>query len=82
MKTGCAIVYSTCTVEPEENAGIITAFLARHPEFTLDRADRYVPAAVVTPEGYVATLPHVHFMDGSFAARLVKAPDPPAPGQG
>ncbi len=81
VKPGGAIVYSTCTIEPEENAGIVTAFLERHPEFSLDRADRYLPGSVVSPEGYVMTLPHVHFMDGSFAARLVKAPDPPASGQ-
>jgi 16S rRNA (cytosine967-C5)-methyltransferase len=82
VKPGGAIVYSTCTIEPEENTGIITAFLEKHPEFSLDRADKYLPASVVSPEGFVSTLPHVHFMDGSFAARLVKAPDPPAPGQG
>jgi 16S rRNA (cytosine967-C5)-methyltransferase len=82
VKPGGAIVYSTCTIEPEENAGIVQAFLERHPEFTLDRAEKYLPAAVVSPEGFVTTLPHVHFMDGSFAARLVKAPDLPATGQG
>ncbi len=73
LKPGGALVYSTCTMEPEENSEIITAFLSRHPEFSLDRADRYLPAEMVTAEGFVATYPHVHFMDGSFAARLVKA---------
>jgi len=72
LKPGGALVYSTCTTEPEENSEIITAFLSRHPEFSLDRADRYLPADVVTADGFVATYPHVHFMDGSFAARLVK----------
>ena len=72
VKPGGALVYSTCTMEPEENEELITAFLSRHPEFSLDRADRYLPADVVTPEGYVATFPHLHFMDGSFAVRLVK----------
>ncbi|KAG1667646.1 hypothetical protein FOA52_004673 [Chlamydomonas sp. UWO 241] len=32
-----------------------------------------VPASVVTPEGYVLVLPHVHGTDGAFAARLVRA---------
>jgi hypothetical protein len=31
---------------------------------------------VVTTDGYVATYPHLHFMDGSFAARLVKNSEP------
>jgi 16S rRNA (cytosine967-C5)-methyltransferase len=37
LKPGGALVYSTCTTEPEENSEIITAFLSRHPEFSLDR---------------------------------------------
>ena len=76
LKPGGALVYSTCTMEPEENEEIITAFLSRHPEFSLDRADRFLPSDVVTQDGYVATQPHVHFMDGSFAARLVKSVHP------
>lgn len=32
-----------------------------------------VPASVVTPEGFVSVLPHVHGTDGAFAARLVRA---------
>ncbi len=74
-KPGGVIVYSTCTLEPEENAGVVQTFLGHHPEFTLDRADRYLPADLVTPEGYVATYPHLHGMDGSFAARLVRSQD-------
>lgn len=71
VRVGGAIVYSTCTIEPEENADIITWFLERHPNFTLDRAERLLPEAVCA-DGYLQTFPHRHKSDGSFGARLVR----------
>jgi 16S rRNA (cytosine967-C5)-methyltransferase len=73
LKPGGVLVYSTCTMEPEENGEIVTTFLARHPEFSLDNALQYVSHDLVTREGFVETFPHRHGMDGSFAARLVKS---------
>lgn len=73
VKRGGVLVYSTCTTEPEENQGIIKAFLARHPEFSLDPAGAFVNGDLVTTDGFVETFPHRHTMDGSFAARLVKS---------
>jgi 16S rRNA (cytosine967-C5)-methyltransferase len=73
VKPGGVLVYSTCTMEPEENEGIVGQFLAEHPEFHVDPADRFVHKDLVTPQGYAATLPHIHSMDGAFAARLVKS---------
>ena len=73
VKAGGVLVYSTCTTEPDENQEIIKAFLAHHPEFALDPAAPFVSADLVNPEGFVETFPHRHAMDGSFAARLVKA---------
>ncbi len=65
------MVYSTCTIEPEENEEIILGFLNKHPEFELDPAEKYLPAAVCE-DGFMKTLPHVHKIDGAFAARLVR----------
>lgn len=60
VEPGGALVYSTCSNEPEENTGQVEAFAARHPEFTLGESRESVP--------------HVSGTDGAFAARLVRAP--------
>jgi 16S rRNA (cytosine967-C5)-methyltransferase len=73
VKPNGVLVYCTCTVEPDENEEIVGAFLARHPEFTLEGAGQYVSRDLVSERGFVETFPHRHGMDGSFAARLVRS---------
>jgi 16S rRNA (cytosine967-C5)-methyltransferase len=73
VKPGGAIVYSTCTTEPEENSSIVKSFLAAHSDFRLVDASSLVNKSVVNNEGFVETLPHRHHIDGSFAARLEKS---------
>jgi 16S rRNA (cytosine967-C5)-methyltransferase len=72
VRPGGVLVYCTCTTEPEENMEVVLKFLARHPEFQIDRADRYVDPALVNADGCIETYPHRHGMDGSFAIRLIK----------
>lgn len=71
VKPGGAIVYSTCTIEPEENSAVVTWFLEKHPEFALDRAENYLPSDVCE-EGFLQTFPHRHKTDGAFGARLIR----------
>ena len=73
LKPGGALVYSTCTTEPEENDQLIKSFLQKHPEFKIDDASKFVNKAVVTADGMIETFPHKHHIDGSFAARLIKS---------
>jgi 16S rRNA (cytosine967-C5)-methyltransferase len=73
VRSGGLLVYSTCTIEPAENEERVTAFLRRHPTFAVESAQGILPDAVVTPEGYLATLPHHHHVDGAFGVRLRKS---------
>ncbi len=72
VRPGGCLVYATCTIEPEENQGIVRAFLAEHPEFALEDAAGLLPAEVAA-DGYLQTFPHIHNTDGMFAARLRRA---------
>ena len=71
VKDGGVLVYSTCTTEPEENTDNIKWFLEKYPEFTLDPAEKYLPAEVCL-DGMMQTFPHIHGIDGAFAARMIK----------
>lgn len=71
VKDGGAIVYSTCTIEPEENTENIAWFLENYPEFELDDACKYLPLELCR-DGMMQTFPHLHRIDGAFAARLIK----------
>ncbi|MFQ5442430.1 MAG: 16S rRNA (cytosine(967)-C(5))-methyltransferase RsmB [Thermodesulfobacteriota bacterium] len=75
LKEGGRIVYSVCTLEPEETEGVIRWFLACHGEFSLEGADRFFTGGLkelVDKDGFLRTLPHIHGTDGFFAARLKK----------
>lgn len=66
------LVYSTCSIDPEENEERVAAFLLRHPEFQIDPVQRYVPSDFVTEQGFFRSCPVKHSMDGAFGARLVR----------
>ena len=70
VRPGGALVYSTCTVLPEENAAQVRAFLASHPEFHL--APFPVPEAYLSglEDGMLALYPHIHGCEGFFIARM------------
>jgi 16S rRNA (cytosine967-C5)-methyltransferase len=73
VKPGGLLVYATCTIVPEENEERVLAFCARHPDFSVEPATGFVPDECVTDEGFYATLPHRHGIDGAFGVRLRRA---------
>ncbi|MCD6117598.1 16S rRNA (cytosine(967)-C(5))-methyltransferase RsmB [bacterium] len=72
VKTGGVLVYSTCTILPEENQKQIEQFLINHKEFSIEKAEKFVNSKVTDKKGFVATFPHIHKTDGSFAVRMKK----------
>ncbi len=70
VKEGGVLIYSTCTVLPEENQKQIERFLKDHKEFSVERAEKFVNSKVVNDRGFVLTFPHIHKTDGSFAVRM------------
>ncbi len=72
LKPGGALVYSTCTIEPEENFTVVKRFLSGHPEFEIDHAAKFGNEQLVSPDGFIETFPHRNGVDGSFAIRLIK----------
>ena len=73
LREGGILVYSTCTLEPEENEQTVLSLLDSRPEFALEDGRGFVPREVVNGRGWLMTLPHVHGLDGGFAARMRKA---------
>lgn len=70
VKPGGTLVYSTCTILPEENEGVSDSFLAEHPDF--GRTPFALPDPVGETEGQVTLWPHRHGTDGFYICRMTR----------
>ncbi len=72
VEQGGVIVYSTCSIEEEENFQVVKKFLEMNKYFQLKSVKGILPDDVIDQNGCVRTFPHRHQMDGVFAAKLIK----------
>jgi len=75
VKKNGVLVYSVCSMEPEENEQVVHRFLKKHPNFAIKK-DRHQEEKNLSPfltrEGFLRTDPHTHGLDGFFAARFCR----------
>jgi 16S rRNA (cytosine967-C5)-methyltransferase len=67
---GGLLVYSTCSLETEENDEQVERFLVEHREWRLDPPPEGTVPSAVLDAGRLRVLPQRHGTDGAFAARL------------
>lgn len=73
VSRGGILVYATCSTEEEENERVVSAFLARRPDFRVEPVTPFVSRAarkVVTGAGHLRVEPDCAEAGGIFAVRL------------
>lgn len=69
---GGVLVYSTCSLEPEETDAVVADFLAGHPSFQVEDPGPALrkQGDLVNGEGSLRSWPHRHETDGFFVVRF------------
>ena len=73
LKVNGILLYTVCSMEPDENESVVETFLETHPDFALVEEQTDIQDCVrpfMDSNGFFRTLPHLHNMDGFFAVRL------------
>lgn len=69
---GGRLVYSTCTFDREENMDVVEEFIKSHDDMSFAGVPGGFPKDLIIDNKAIATLPHLHFAEGSFAIALKK----------
>ncbi|MBX9688528.1 MAG: methyltransferase domain-containing protein, partial [Candidatus Obscuribacterales bacterium] len=87
LKEGGVLIYSSCSIEAEENEEIVLWFKSRHPEFRLDNLSKFFNPELLQSwseeahwaesskqleSGYIQLLPSRHGCSGFFISRFVR----------
>lgn len=71
VNQGGTLIYSTCSLEKEENEAVCEAFLRENAAFKLVKPN--VPERFLTEQGFARTFPQRDGMDGFYIANLLKS---------
>ncbi len=72
---GGKLLFITCTISKEENEGVVKDFLDANVDMSLESMKRHAPywaLDLIDHQGFFKTFPHIHHMDGFFAALFSK----------
>ncbi len=78
VRPGGALVYSVCSIAPEEGERVVGEFLLNRTEFSLAPPPPEIAAALtdlIDADGFMRTRPDRGSLDGFFAARIVRRAD-------
>lgn len=73
VKPGGVLVYSTCTIEPQENEEMVKAFLKDNKDYSLEDISEFIPGGLAkdtAKEGYIQLYPNIDGIDGFFISKM------------
>lgn len=75
LKVGGTLIYSTCTIENDENINMIKRFLDENENFKLVNIEKNLTNRdniETLKDGYFQLYPHIHGTDGFFIGKMIK----------